>query len=132
MDDQRRKEVLKVLVVTDDKVKNLLKMKGRDCKTEDEQTGSPDRRRQARQRMRDRKAFEEKVQCASVGPVDKNRKSSLAHRGPLCSFVSHSRKGTAVNSRDQSIRPRGARAPVLTVYPERNGKLESSINRTVR
>lgn len=46
--------------------------------------------------------------------------------------VSHSRKATAVNSRDQSIRPRGAGAPALTVYPERHGKLESSINRTVR
>lgn len=73
-----------------------------------------------------------KVQLASVGPVDEKRKISPETQRPLCSFVSHSRKGTAVNSRDQSIRPWGAGAPVLTVYPERNGKLESSINRTVR
>lgn len=79
-----------------------------------------------------RGAFEERCRtCWWVLLMRIGKALSPTHR-PLCSSVSHSRKGTAVNSQDQSIRPRGAGAPVLTVYPERNGKLESSINRTVR
>lgn len=57
-------------------------------------------------------------------------KALLLTETSLFFFVSHPRKATAVNGRDQSIRPRGAGAPALTVYPERHGKLESSINRT--
>lgn len=98
-----------------------------------EQTASPQEKMTSLSSEEGRRgAFEERCRtCWWVLLMRIGKALSPTHR-PLCSSVSHTRKGTAVNSQDQSIRPRGAGAPVLTVYPERNGKLESSINRTVR
>lgn len=70
-----------------------------------------------------RRAFEEKVQRTQVGPVDKNRRRSLAHTYTEAPFVLLwviVERSTAVNSPNQSIRARRCRsASALTGYPER-------------
>ena len=59
-------------------------MRGGDCHTErtSKQIESPEKKDDELIRGGENgRTFEEKVLCASVGPVDEKRKSSLTHRG---------------------------------------------------
>lgn len=57
-------------------------MKDRDCQTERTSgRGEPGEKTTGSSKEGRQEGFRRKVPCASVGPVDEDRKSSLAHRG---------------------------------------------------